>query len=156
MKWCCNVVICWENVRSLTGDNSNTRIIYRDVIISLLRIFIAFWRIFISLFLLFGFSIFNRIMWARVEILRNSFVVNYLFIISFIVHVYHTDQYVLFLYLYCVVYTALIHVHLIRDSKLQCKSVEPCFVTLGIYERKNPKLILSQPFVLQCSLNNRN
>ena len=30
------------------------------------------------------------------------------------------------------------------------------FHTLGIYDRKTPKLILSQPFVLQFSLKNRN
>jgi len=32
-----------------------------------------------------------------------------------------------------------IYLHWIRDSKLHCKSVEPCFVTLGSCERKIPK-----------------
>ena len=50
----------------------------------------------------------------------------------------------------------MIELHWIRDNKLHSKSVEPCFVTLRIYESKNPKLIFSRPFVLQCSLINTN
>ena len=81
---------------------------------------------------------------------------NYLLLISFIVHGYNIAQCVLFLYLYYVIYTAVIHLLCLSDSKFHCKSVEPCFVSLGIYELKNPNLILSNPFVLQCSLINSN
>jgi len=41
VKWSCNVVICREIVRRQTGDNSNTQLVYRDVIMGVLRSFIA-------------------------------------------------------------------------------------------------------------------
>jgi len=73
-------------------------------------------------------SVCNRNMLATVEILYVSFVVNYVILISFVVQCYNVDQYVLFLHLNCVIYTALIHVHWIRESKLYCKLVELRFV----------------------------
>jgi hypothetical protein len=72
--------------------------------------------------------VFNRNMRVRVEILHASFVVNYLFLISFIVHGYNIAQYVLFLHLNCVICTPMIHVHWIRESKVYSKSVELRFV----------------------------
>jgi len=67
MKWCCNIVICWKNLRITTGDNSNTQLLYRDVIIGVLHSFLASWRIFISVLICFSLSVFSRNMWARVE-----------------------------------------------------------------------------------------
>jgi len=93
-------------------------------------------------------------MLATVDILHASFVVNYIFLISFVVQGYNVAQYVLFLHLYCVTYTPVIHVHWIRESKPSV-SVEPCFLKLGIYEPKPTKPILRHPFLLQRSLNNR-
>jgi hypothetical protein len=156
MKCCFHVVICCENVRSPTGDNSNTQLLYRDVIICLLRSFIASWRIFIFLLIFFCLLVFSRNMWARVETFSCLIHCNYLLFILFIAHGYNSAIYVLFLYLHYVIPTAVIQLHWIRDSKLHCKSVEPCFVTQGIYEPKNPKLILSHSLVLQCSLINPN
>ena len=121
-----------------------------------MRSFIASWRIFVSVSTCFGLSVFSRNMWARVETFTCLVHCHYCLFTSFIVHGYNIAIYVLFLYLYYLIYTEVIHLHWNRISKFYSKSLEPWFITLGIYERKTPKLILSHPFVLQCSLKNRN